>query len=83
MKTAIIVIALLFSLPSQATMCRCTCDPKNMNLCESSYDLDRPCNGVCPAQASSVLAPARTACPLVQVNDELRGTQVWLSLCGD
>ena len=80
MKTAILFIALIFSSQLQAA-CKCNCDIKSLTLCASSYDLDYPCDGACPADGPSTFAPPRTACPMVEVFDELRGAHVWHSLC--
>ncbi|MGQ3892835.1 hypothetical protein [Legionella sp. CNM-4043-24] len=83
MKTIIFVFSILFSCQLQAVVCKCECDPKNLSFCASSYDLDNPCNGVCPSQGNMTTPPARTACPMVQVFDQLRGKNVWYSTCND
>ncbi len=80
MKTFLLLIIIVFPFQTYASACRCTCDPTDYRLCASDYDLDNPCNGVCPSQGS-LIAPIRTACPETQVVNPMTGLTEWRTLC--
>ena len=81
MKTVIALIIFLFSYPLQAA-CKCNCDPTDIRICASAYDLDNPCGGVCPSQGPGVVL-LRTACPLIQVVNPITGIKQWRTVCID
>lgn len=82
MKTTLVALMLLCSTALYAaSTCRCSCDFKDMRFCAGSYDIEHPCDGACTSQAPGVLPPSRTACPMVQVFDELKGKNVWYTVC--
>ena len=81
MKIILLLIGILMSWQSQAS-CRCNCDFSDRNICASSYDIEQPCDGICPSQGAG-FAPMRTACPPVQVLNPLTGVTEWRVLCNN
>lgn len=77
-----LLLIILLPYQSQAAACRCSCDVSDLRLCASSYDLDNPCNGVCPSQGS-LTTPIRTACPLTQVFNPMKGINEWHTTCDE
>ena len=80
MKTVAILIFFLFSFQSQAA-CRCNCALDDRSLCASSYDIDHPCNSICPGQTPAIGPIGKTACPVTLVYNRDKGIYQWIALC--
>lgn len=72
-------LVLVFSSQLQAA-CLCNCDPTSTKLCASSYDLDHPCTGLCPASMPNTPL-SKTACPVTKVYNADTGLYEWIVLC--
>ena len=86
MKIVVFLIASLCAFQLHA-VCNCTCDPKDLRLCEPSYDLDHPCGVLCPSQSPAVapgttsIAPPRMACPIIWAYNPVQGVYQWRAVC--
>lgn len=74
MKMIALFVMILCSYQLQAA-CKCNCDQLSGTMCAASYDLERPCNGMCSGQ------PGRTACPTVQIFNQSKNQYEWITLC--
>lgn len=81
MKTFFLLTILLFATQLQAS-CRCSCNPDDIRLCASSYDLEQPCPGLCPTP-STLGTPGRTACTPVEDGNDSKGATKWKVVCDD
>lgn len=81
MKTIAVMIFFLFSYQLHAVACICSCKVGDHSLCASSYELDRPCVGICPTTAPSSRPIVRTACPTVQIYNEDKSAYEVKSIC--
>ncbi|CAM2761671.1 hypothetical protein [Legionella worsleiensis] len=81
MKLLILLVVCFIPFQLQAA-CKCNCNPASQTLCASSYDIDNPCPGMCPA-ATPGNAPLHTACPPVMVYNPVSQTQELKVLCDE
>ncbi|MBL7481288.1 hypothetical protein [Legionella bononiensis] len=79
MKTIIMILICLIPFQLQAS-CKCNCKFTDLTICASSYDLDNPCPGLCPAAAPGI-APMKTACPPTMVYNPITQQQELKVIC--